>query len=90
MQIFYNLIIVPILTFIIGLFGPLFPPCEGCDSQATLPCDRCGGEGFTHNVEYDTDVVCDDCGGSGRVNCTECSDAAKVYYGFVADLEKNK
>ena len=90
MQSIYKLVIIPILSLLIGLFGPLFPPCEGCDSKVTLPCDGCGGDGFNYNVEFDVDVVCSDCGGSGEVNCTVCSDLAQVYYGFVKEVENSK
>lgn len=90
MQIIYKLIIIPILTFIIGILGPLVPHCDGCDSKATLSCEECGGDGFNYSIEYDTEVVCANCGGSGKVNCTECSDLAKIFYTFAAESEDKK
>ena len=80
-------VLLSILVGFVNLFGPLFPPCEKCDSKCNIICEECDGEGFFYNAEYDVMVVCGQCGAYGEVSCPECSTLAKIYYSVKASLE---
>ena len=82
-------IILPLLLALVNLFGAFIPTCETCEGNITVVCEKCNGEVFTYDPQYDLMIYCGWCSGTGETQCPDCSDIAKIYYALKDNLEEN-